>query len=318
MKITAQDLALTMVSKTITFDYNGGTYTQELKIRGTNLPWRYECDCKWIVVATAATSLTVNIQKTYDFNTRVGVVKIFDRFGNEINLVVEQTGYYDLSIECPTSVVLPYTYYNTNTTYDIYVTVYGGPTQEVNCKKITTYLNKVWDNSDMYNDFMVTIPQSLEGEFTIKHSDWKAFKDFCKKNDIPYPKDKLEKKLSIQQVSADDMVGEMVIDCNGRQYTNNDANIVVEIGVNSPVIIKIVSCKYTAVTSRTKCVVNEDKKIEIDNCPVWVDSAIDSDIITLTCKEENHFNDRTGTFKISNTNNSRQNITIQLKQKSGT
>ena len=51
----------TMISKKITFDYKGGEYTQSFKIRGTNLPWTYECDVDWISVNPGASSLTIDV-----------------------------------------------------------------------------------------------------------------------------------------------------------------------------------------------------------------------------------------------------------------
>ena len=103
-----------MGTKKILFTYNGGEYIQNLKIRGTNLPWTYECSDAWIDIKPGATSLTIKVGTIYDFNSRVGTIKIFDRFKNEIDLVIEQTGYYDLSVEMPNNIILYQGYYDEN------------------------------------------------------------------------------------------------------------------------------------------------------------------------------------------------------------
>lgn len=318
MKITEMVWNSTMNSKTITFDYTGGEYTQKFNIRGTNLPWTYECVDNWIAITTASNSLTVKVYPIYDYETRTGTVKIFDKFRNELDLVVEQTGYYDLSVECPSTVVLYESYYNDNESYDVYVTVYGGPTQEVGCKKITPYLKKVWDNSDMYNDFILQIPKSLSGDFNIKHSDWKGFKDFCKANGIDYPKAEMEKKLSIVQVTKDDAIGEMVIEYNSEQFTNKSENVTMDITAKDQIQLKVISTKYTTVISRTEYRVIQTKDVKISICPTWVDVKIFGDKIVLKAKETNHFNDLSGLLRIENISNSNQFIDITLKQKSGT
>ena len=306
-----------MTNKKITFDYNGGEYTQDLKIRGTNLPWKYECNDSWILVSTTATAITVYVRPIYDFDTRTGVVKIFDKYNNELDLIVEQTGYYDLSIEMPTDVVLYQNYYEENSSYDVYVTVYGGPLQYVDCKELEPYTQKVWDNSDMYNDFMVRIPQTLSGEFTVKHSDCEKFEEFCKEHGMEYPKDQLEKKLNIVQVTADDVIGEMVININGEEYTNKSDIFEIEVGYDKPVEINIVSTKFIVVESKTKYRIVRGSDVIIPTYPLWLDVKYKTNKIALQCSEKNNFADRYSEIMLQNKDNSRQTIRIQIKQKSG-
>jgi hypothetical protein len=306
-----------MTSKKITFDYNGGEYTQDLKISGTNLPWRYECNDNWILVTTAATSITVSVRPIYDFETRTGVVKIYDKYNNELDFIVEQTGYYDLSIEMPTDVVLYQNYYDENNSYDVYVTVYGGPLQYVDCKELELYTQKVWDNSDMYNDFMIRIPQTVSGEFTIKHSDCEKFEEFCKEHEMEYPKDQLEKKLNIVQVSTDDAIGEMVIEVNGEEYTNKSDIFEIEVSYNKPVEINIISTKFVIVESKTKYRIVRNSDIVVPVTPNWLDAKYKSRKILLQCNEKNNFGDRYSEIMLQNKDNTRQTIRIQIKQKSG-
>ena len=306
-----------MTSKKITFDYNGGKYTQNLKIRGTNLPWRYESKDNWILVSTTATTITVYVRPIYDFGTRAGIVRIFDKYNNELDLIVEQTGYYDLSIEMPTDVVLYQNYYDEYSSYDVYITVYGGPLQYVDCKELEPYTQKVWDNSDMYNDFMLRIPQSLSGEFTVKHSDCEKFEGFCKEHGMEYPKDQLEKKLNITQVSVDDVIGKMVIDINSEEYTNKSDIFEIEVSYDKPVEINIVSTEFMVVESKTKCSVVRNSDVIIPTSPRWLDIKYRVGKIELKCNERNNFADRYSEIMLQNKDNSRQTIRIQIKQKSG-
>lgn len=306
-----------MTSKTITFDYNGGEYTQNLKIRGTNLPWRYECKDNWILVSTTATTITVFVRSIYDFETRIGVVKVFDKYDNELDLIVKQTGYYDLSIEMPSDVVLYQTYYDEKDTYDVYLTVYGGPVQYVDCDELKAYIDKVWDNSDMYNDFMLRIPKTLSGEFMVRHSDYDKFRQFCEENGIVYPKDQLEKKLNIVQITSDDVIGEMVIDINGVEYTNKSEIFEIEVGESEPLEINIKSTKFVVIESKTSYRIVKNSDVIVPGAPYWLDVKYKSNKIVLKCNEKNNFADRYSEIKLQNKDNSRQLIRIQIKQKSG-
>lgn len=315
--ITKQDLDWTMVTKTINFSYTGGRYTQNFSIRGTNLPWRYECGCDWILVSAGATSLTVEVGAIYGFSGRTGTVRVFDKFGNEIDLVVEQSGYTDLSVEMPSDIVLYQDYYTENETYDVYVTVYGGPTQEVECAPLEPYAEKVWDNSDMYNDFVLRIPSTLKGEFDVKHSDASAFSDFCAEHGLDYPKEKLEKKLNIVQIAPEDVVGTMVVEYGGKEYTNNGEVVEVEVSSANPVTVKIISTEFVTVLSKTEYSVVRNSPVEVQSKPNWLEVSVKDGEISLVCNERNRFSDRYSSIMLVNSQNKRQNITVRLKQKSG-
>lgn len=306
-----------MVTKTVKFDYTGGKYTQNLNVRGTNLPWRYECDADWIIISTGGTSINIEVGAIYDFNTRTGTIRIFDKFNNEIDLVVEQTGYYDLSVEMPADIVLFNTYYDENDTYDVYLTVYGGPTQMIDCKELEPYIQKVWDNSDMYNDFVLRIPKGLEGEFTVKHSDCNGFEEFCKTTGVEYPKSGTEKKLTIKQLSPEDTIGKMVISIDGKEYTNNSETVELEVSSETAVRIWMVSNEFIIMNSKTSYSVVKNAPFNVQSVPNWVDMSVKDNRITLKCNEKNNFNDRYTQIKIENSQNKNQYIMVRLKQKSG-
>lgn len=292
----------------------GGQKTQNFKIRGTNLPWTYECEDGWIAIKSGATSLTMDVRTIYDFNPRVGAIKVFDRFRNEIDLTVEQTGYYDLSVEMPTTVVLYEGYYDDNDTYDVYLTVYGGPSQMIDCKELKPYIQKVWDNSDMYNDFLLRIPKTLAGTFKIKHSDADEFRVFCKENNINYPKDEMEKKLTIVQVGENDVIGEMIIEYGGERYTNRDETKQIDVCYDKPYEIEVISNTFTTVLSKTEYKVTDNSPVEISVSPDWLDIKKLGNKFILQCKRQNMFADRYSMIKLVNSLNPRQYITINLRQ----
>lgn len=306
-----------MITKTIKFNYTGGEYTQNFNIQGTNLPWTYECSDSWIGITSGAASLKVKVGQIYGFNTRKGVVKVFDRFKNEIDLIIEQSGYCDLSVEMPSNIVLYETYYDKNQTYDVYLTVYGGPTQEILCEGLKPYIQKVWDNSDMYNDFILRIPQSLNGEFEVKHSDCDSFKEYCEKEGIEYPEGKLEKHISITQVSLEDTVGKMVIECDGKKYTNSDEIFDINVYYDKPTFIKIVSTAFIVVDSKTTCHTVTNSPVSLVGAPDWLDVEYNNNTIKLKCRQKNNLDNRACQICLENTKNSRQNIKITLKQRSG-
>lgn len=308
------DLILKMKSKIINFDYTGGEKTQNFNIRGTNLPWSYECEDDWIGIKTGATSLNMDVRTIYDFNTRSGLVKVFDRFRNELDLIIQQTGYQDLSIEMPTKVVLYEDYYENNDTYDVYLTVYGGPQQMVDCEKLQPYIEKVWDNSNMYNDFLLRIPKTLEGTFTVRHSDAKSFMKFCQENGLKYPKEQMEKKLTIAQITKADVIGEMIIEYNGERYTNNDEIKQIDVCYDKPFEIEVISNKFTSVISKTEYKIVENSPVEITVFPDWLDVKKVGRKFTLQCKQQNMFADRYSMIKLVNTENINQYITINIKQ----
>lgn len=309
-----EDLVWMMENKVINFDYKGGQYTQNFKIRGTNLPWTYECEDGWIGITTGATNLNMDVRTVYDFNTRKGTIKVFDRFKNEIDLNIEQTGYYDLSVEMPTTIVLYEDYYKENDTYDVYLTVYGGPLQYIDCKKLEPYIEKVWDNSDMYNDFILRIPKKLKGTFTVKHSDCEVFKNFCKENGMKYPKHELEKKLTIVQVSEKDAVGEMVIEYGGEKYTNYSETKQIDVCYDKPFEIEVVSTEFMSVKSKTEYNIVKNSPVEMSVVPNWLNVKKVGNKFILQCKRKNMFADRYSMIKLVNKNNTRQFIDINIRQ----
>lgn len=301
------------MSKTVTFDYNGGTYTQKLKIKGTNMPWRYECDSSWIKVSTGATSLTLSVENTFNFRDRNGIIKIIDKFNNQLNLNVVQIGYRNLSVECASDVVISEEYYNGNNTFDYYITVYGGPTQKVICKDFDPYIEMVWDNSNLYNDFMIRIPHELKGNFTVRHSDADAYIQYCKENNIEYDLSKLEKNVTIHQVSKQDKIGEIQLEYNGNTYTNND-KLEVVIDNKNWIPIIVTSNEYIRIDSDTKCTVVNNRLMDLSLMAQWVDYTTQENVVRLKAKTENPFTARRCKVRLTNHTNQLQYMDISVVQ----
>lgn len=302
-----------MMSKTVTFDHNGGVYTQKLKIRGTSMPWRYECDSEWINVTCGATSITVSVGAIYDYNDRNGSVRIFDKFDNCIELRINQTGYRNLSVECADVVVVSHENYETSDTFDTYITVYGGLTQKLSCDELLPYTEMVWDNSGLYNDFILGIPRGLSGIYTIRHSDADDYIKYCNENGIEYDVAKLERTITILQVTEDDKVGSIVIEHNGCLYSGGDN---IEISVNSRdwTVLRIVSCEYIKVISPTEVLTVDSKLIDLSLMAQWVDYTTHDGFVKLKAKSENNFTTRRSKVRLTNRTNKMQYIDITVVQ----
>jgi len=302
------------MSKTISFNWAGGKYTQKIKISGTNLPWGYKCDADWVKTERGMTTLDVTVDKTYDFRDRDCVVKIFDKFGNTIELEIKQTGYRDLSVECGANVVIYEDEYKNKPSFDTYITVYGGPTQQPLCKDIAQYFEMVWDNSDSYNDFLFHIPQNVSGTFTIRHSDADAFISYCKARSIPYDESKLEKTITVIQVTKNDKIGHLWLKYDGKSYTIGD-KMVVEVDKNEWAFIKILSTTYVRIDSVTKYTLIDNRELVPSLMAQWLTVDNKTGLIKLKAKSTNPFTDRYCTLRLTNKTNSLQFMDITILQR---
>lgn len=300
--------------KKISFDYLGGEYTQKLKISGENLPWRYECAADWLTITTGATSLTIKTTPTYDFEEKTTEINIFDKYNNKLTLNVNQTGYTNLSLECTTNIVLYKSYFDQFKTFDLYITVYGGKNQEISSDKLNNKISKVWDNSDLYNDFMLHIDKDMQGTYTLEHQELNRYKIFCEKNNLPFNIDKLKKDITVTQISNDDLVGTCIIEVDGKQYTSKDK---CELYINSttPVIIKILSNKYVHVISNTKYEEINHRKVDIEKMAQWVKYTLpEPHTISILADDYNWLSERRSNIRLVNHSNSHQYMDITLIQ----
>lgn len=303
-----------MNTKTIDFDHNGGSFTQPISIRGTNMPWTSECPDSWIGVENAPTAVTVSAGPTYDYVQREGDVFVRDRFGNTLCLHVVQHGYDGVYIECPETVVMYDSYYDANDTYDIYITVYGGERQEVSCAKLQPYLDKVWDNSEMYNDFKLRIPRDLEGTFVIEHMEAKRYRKYCKEHNIPYDGSAIRKTLKIVKISQDDAVGRMDVLYDGNVYRNGD-RITVEIDSLHEKSVSVLSSEFKRVLSSSSYEVVNNREVDFGPVPNWVSFTNKGGVVKISASEANRLVDRVCCTRIVNTKNPGQFVDVDIVQK---
>lgn len=306
-------MASDLMTKKISFEYKGGEYIQKLSIRGENLPWRYECNEDWITITTGPTSLTISVAPTYDFRKREGNINIYDKFNNKLTLNVVQTGYMDLRIECPSSIVLYHTYYDLNDLFSVYLTIYGGERQEPSCNQLKPYISKVWDNSALYNDFVIRVPKTLEGTFTIEHMEARQFRKYCKENHIEYDNSLLKKTITITQLTAEDIVGEMVINIDGVNYKSGQ-ECIVYINEKEAKTIDIVSTKFIKLKSNTEYDIIDNKNVELTKMARWVDVTNKPGSILIKANDANMLTERQCLGRIVNTDNPHQYIDILIRQ----
>ena len=300
--------------KDIEFDYNGGSYTQKINIRGTNMPWTSECADDWVKVENAPTSVTVTVSNTYDYEQRDSDVIIKDRFGNTLCLHVIQKGYENVYLECPEVIVMYDSYYDLNDYYDVYVTVYGGERQEVSCNKLQPYLTKVWDNSELYNDFKLRIPRELSGTFVIEHMEAKRYRKYCKEHNIEYDPSDIRKTLKIVKISQNDVIGKMVVVYDNIVYRNGE-RITVEIDSLHEKTITVLSSEFKRVVSSTKYEVVNNRDVDFGPVPPWISFENDKGVVKIIGTEANRLEDRTFSTRLVNTKNPHQFIDVDIVQK---
>lgn len=301
------------MSKTITFDWAGGKYTQKIKVNGNNLPWGFKCGEDWIKVQQSMTALDITVDKVYDFLDRSGLVTIYDSGGHTLELKVEQTGYRDLCIECAPNIVIYEDVYEDGKPFDMYITVYGGQTQKVVCKEIEQYLELVWDNSDSYNDFMFHIPQQVSGKFTVRHSDADAFIAYCKKYGIPYDESKLEKTITVTQLTKADKIGEILLEYDGKVYSMHD-NMEVVVDKNIWTELKVLTTKYVKILSNVEYEIIDNQQLNPSLMAQWLTVDAKKGLVKLKASSTNPFTDRYCRLRLTNAANSLQYIDIRILQ----
>ena len=303
-----------MKTKTIEFDYNGGSSVQPIVIRGANMPWTSECKDSWVKVKNTPTTITVSVDPTYDYVQRESDVLVRDKFRNTLCLHVVQHGYDEVHIECPESIVMYDSYYDTSDYYDVYITVYGGERQEVSCNKLQPYIVKVWDNCDMYNDFKLRIPKELSGTFVVEHMEAKRYRKYCKEHHIDYDNSDIRKTMKITKISQDDAIGKLNVCYDGKVYHNGD-KITVEIDSLHEKSIGLLSSEFKRVLSSSSYEVVNNREVDFGPVPNWVSFTNKDGVVKISASEANRLADRVCRTRIVNTKNPRQFVDVDIVQK---
>jgi hypothetical protein len=306
-----------MRNKYIEFGYQGGKESFLLKTIGTDLPITYNInndDCEWVQIDIIQNSVNITVQPTYDFVDRVCLISLFNSQKQELKLEVKQIGFQGIGLYCEKSLVLYKSYYDTNKYYNFYVTVYGGKTQDIVCQKLKNNIKKVWDNSDMYNDYIIQVPQELSGSFQIKHSEYNNYKKYCKKNNINFDESKVLKNIDIVQITSEEAVGEMVVSIDNVVYKTGD-DIRINIDTENDVNMDILSMKYKHQLSRTAYEIVDNRDIDYGMYPQWLNITRNGDTVSFKAKEKNHGVSRCFKLKLTNRTQPHQFIEIFVTQK---
>ena len=302
--------------KTIEFGYDGGTNTQRLKVRNDNLPVTFECGSEWLSVSVAIPYVTITASPNYGLGSRSGSVVLHDRFGNSIAFDVRQDWFRDVRIECLDEIAIPYTYYNGRDSYDIYVTVYGGNDKSFKTKGLTKMTEKVWNASGTYQDYIIHIPHGTSGNYTLTHRNAEEYRQCCLDEGVEPDMNSVKRKLSIIQLTEDDMTGIMKIDVGGKHATAG-SHIEVGIAYGSDVQATVKKCSYKRMGDDGAVHDVEESVLSVSDLPDWMKSAQSDGVISFTALSPNPFaNERRADIKLSSPSNPKLYTTISFVQQS--
>lgn len=305
--------------KTITFKYTGGQESITLNVMPYALPVTYVIDTNvsWLEINVEFTKVTFIASPTFDYVPRSAVVKLVNNAGSEIIVEVKQEGYDGIGLECDNNVVLTDSYFHMNEYYNFYITVYGGETQELVCNKLKPNIEKVWDNSDMYNTFIIKIPKNLNGKYRIKHSEYSKYKKYCQETGIPFDETKVMRDINIIHISENDIVGKMRLEYKDIIYETR-SEIPVTVTSKNETEINIISTEYYHQISRTKYEIIDNKEVDLQNYPHWLSVRLENNRIILKANESNKLSPRIIDIRVTNRTNPHQYIDLLIKQESGT
>lgn len=305
-----------MVNKTIEFGYAGGEYVQYLKVRSENLPFNVLCESEWVVCRHDNSSVTFKVAANTGFEPRETEVSLTDRLGNRICVGIKQEGFTNLRIACVDEVAIPYGYYSEHDTYDLYVTVYGGPTQGVKTRGLTKNIECVWNASETYKDYILHIGEDVSGNYTLTHSDAKAYTEYCKANGIPYQESDIKHKIKIIQLTESDMTGVLKLECDGNIITNQSPSCIsVEYLKDTVLLVKECSYRIQSDTGGNSTV--NETSVYAKGVPEWIDCSVSDGVVTIHPNRPNPFaNERRADIKLSSPSNPKLFATVSCVQRS--
>lgn len=295
----------------INFEYYGGEQTVLID---SNRMWNIRSNtlCSWISTEKTATGIIVRVEENPNINNRECLIIIDDGSKDGVSVFVKQTGYTNFLVDISEYVAIPYTYYTENNVYELPFRVYGGSTQAVQQNELYGKIEKIWDNSDLFNDYVLKITQDINGTFVFRHSDYNEYEEYCKKNGVYFQPQPLVKKLTIVNVGKDMMDGYAIFEYKGTRYTNTLPSLV-GVTYNSVTTIDINHMSFF------------DSGLNyIDECPIditikgdWINVKYDEKTkkIYLKCKKRNYFSGRRCEMIIKNKLNNKQAFKTILEQK---
>ena len=302
--------------KKILFDYVGGERKVQLDIMNFRLPFTISHELmNWFDVKINCDIVIIAVKPIYDFVDREFDLVLCDANNKEYPIHIKQNGFKGLELYCNSSLVLNNNFFKTSHFYNFYVTVYGGKTQKLVCDKLEKYIDQVWDNSDMYNDFVIRVPEGVVGKFILKHSDYDEYKKYCKDNGVFFDESKVKKEITITQLDMEDKIGYIILKIGDTIY-HGFKEINLPIVYTKPIKIKILSTKFLKEKSKSEYEVRNEKEVDWGWYPPWLDVRREGDYIIIKATEKNNSCDRSYALELSNHWNLWQKTKLIIYQKS--
>lgn len=300
--------------KSIKFKYSGGNETVSITTTASNVSYKVVPSehCDWFTYSIGATSLTVTAGENPSYMERMCRLTVIDDNGNSDYIDISQEGYTNLLIDLSVYVVIPYTHYADSETYDLPIRIYGGSGNFITDNVISDKIERVFDDSDLYNDYIFHIDKETNGRFTFKHSDMDEYIEYCKDNNIPYDTSKLLKQVVVRNIPKEIMDGYTVFSYLGQEYINNLPPIITVNHIVPTVITIDYSCFFTKDMNFV-----EATDFIIDAPNDWVKSFFDETDkkIYLKAVSKNSLTDRRGTITVRNRYNSKQTYSATVIQR---
>lgn len=302
--------------KTLEFDYYGGTQSVTVTTSAPDARYMVSGDGNhsWVTYISSPTSISVTVVTNTDYMARECRINVISRSGNAIDyIIVKQSGFQKLLVDLSAYVILPSSYYEKHTTYDLPFRVYGGNGNIVTNPQIETKIEKVYDGDGLYKDYIFHIDRSLNGNFVFTHSDCTDYTDYCVRNGINYNISDIEKRIAVRNIDRTVMDGYTLFKYRGREYTNQ-LPYIISINDQTPTVITIeYSCYFDNDLEFFEC---EDFLVE--TTAIWAQCIYDkaNKKIYLKANGKNSFSDRKCMVRIVNKENKKQEFTAFLEQRS--
>lgn len=300
--------------KSVNFKYFGGSEKISMATTASNVSYTVMCSepCDWLKYSIATTSLTITVEKNISYIKRKCRLTVIDGNNNSDYIDISQDGYTNLLIDLSAYVVIPYTYYSHSETYDLPIRVYGGSGEFITDVEISDKIERVFDDSSLYNDYIFHITKETNGTFTFRHVDMNEYIDYCKQNNMPYDGTKLLKRIVVRNVSKEVMDGYTQFSYLGQEYINT-----------LPPTITISHSIPSTITVDYSCFFTKDMNfIEVTDFLVdapkdWVKAFYDNinKKIYLKATTKNALTDRRGMITVRNPYNPRQTYSTTIIQK---
>jgi hypothetical protein len=299
----------------LNFKYYGGSETVSISTNASSVNFKVipSEHCDWFTYTINPTSITVTAGGNVSFIDRTCRLTISNENGNSDYIDISQDGYRNMLVDLSLYVIIPYTHYIHNETFDLPIRIYGGNAQFKTDKIISDKIEQVYGNgNNYYNDFVFHIDQETEGTFTFIHSDRDEYLKYCTERGIKPKKEDLLKQIVVKQIDKETMDGYTVLSYLGKEYVNALPPMVT-VNEATPTVIDIeYSCffdsEYNLIT---------DCEHEVKVLSDWVKSYYDKEHkkIYLKASGRSTISDRRCMMTVRNLMNPKQSYSTTVIQR---